>query len=52
MMSAVSYLEEVFNLRVVISFLLNKRGSVQLTRTESKDRNGTSLVDKMCSFLY
>lgn len=31
----VLYLEEIFDLRVVISFLLNQRGSVQLTRTES-----------------
>lgn len=29
------YLEEIFDLGVVISFLLNQCGSVQLTRTES-----------------
>lgn len=31
----ISHLEEVFDLRIVVSFLLNQRGTVQLTRTES-----------------
>lgn len=34
----VFYLEEVFNFRVVVSFLLNQRCSVQLTRTEPANR--------------
>lgn len=32
------YLQEVFDLRVVVRFLLNQRGSVQLARTESEGR--------------
>lgn len=31
----IPHLEEVFDLRVVVGFLLNQRGAVQLTRTES-----------------
>lgn len=31
----ISHLEEVFDLGVVVSFLLDQRGAVQLTRTES-----------------
>lgn len=35
------YLQEVFDVRVVISFLLNQRGAVQLTRTKSAHRRKT-----------
>lgn len=30
------YLQEIFDFRVVVGFLLNQRGSVELTRTESE----------------
>lgn len=30
----VRYLQEVFDFRVVVGFLLNQRGAVELTRTE------------------
>lgn len=32
------HLKEVFDLRVVVRFLLNQRGAVQLTRTEPEHR--------------
>lgn len=46
--ACVFYLQEVFDLRVVVSFLLDQRGAVQLTRAESarKKRLGQTFTGK------
>lgn len=40
------YLQEVFDVRVVVSFLLNQRGAVQLTRTKSVHARKTFMKKK------
>lgn len=44
------YLEEVFDLGVVIGFLLNQRGAVQLTRAEP-EHNKPSVSERMLGVL-
>lgn len=41
MLACVWYLQEVFDVRVVVSFLLNQCGAIQLTRTESAHTRNT-----------
>lgn len=42
--STALYLEEVFDLGVVVGFLLDERGSVQLTRTKPEHENTLRVI--------